>query len=254
MITNKSIEADIRFYKRYKVFLGKKLRNLPKGNIYYKENNGHKRPYVRRNGKECYLNQKKMKEIIGLRNRKEIERALRLIDDNIRVLDSIEGDIADFDAIVPQLADQKETEGMNRSQKAEFISNRFASEENRANSRKRNMTSDGIGVRSRAELILYEHFKSLGLEFYYEKPLMIDGIVFHPDFTIVRKSDRKIILWEHNGMMDRPDYVATFQRRQFQYAGAGYLPFVNLIYSYDFGEDTIDLLYVDRLLEMMGLI
>lgn len=257
MITKASIQAEIGFYEKYKARLGKQLRSLPKGSIYDKTMHGYKRPHVYRDGKEHYLKQKDIKEIIGLKNREEIETAISLIESNLQVLTEMEQRITDFDVLKPDLAFIEDTEGHNRRQHAQYVDSLFDPKPagtKRTEHKKGHTTSDNVEVRSRAELVLYEHFKNLGLTFWYEKPTMIDGILLHPDFTIIHPKDGRVILWEHCGMMDLENYYKDFLNRQYRYAAEGYLPYRNIVYSYDFGDDSIDITYIDKILQMMGII
>ena len=252
MISRNEIRSEIEFYKDYKEKLIAFKRKLPKGNLFYRTIRNHKRAYVRRNGREKYLGRKDLKEIAGLSNRKEAETALIAINSNIKVLEEMGDKLIDFDTIIPKLTYINGRDKVSRGQAVELIDGIAGIKE--TYNKNGHVTSDGVVVRSRAELILYEYFKSKGLEFYYEKPLMVGGVVLHPDFTIVRKSDKKEILWEHCGMMERQGYYSEFLRRLNMYASEGFLPYDNLILTYDFGGDSIDMHHIERLLRMMGLI
>ena len=254
MITKASIQAEIGFYEKYKARLGKQLRSLPKGSIYDKTMHGYKRPHVYRDGKEHYLKQKDIKEIIGLKNRGEIETAISLIESNLEALTDMEQRFTDFDVLKPDLAFIEDTEGNTRRHHAQYVDSLFDPKSAGAKHKQEHTTSDNVKVKSRAELVLYEHFKNLGLTFQYEKPLMIDGQIIHPDFTITHPKDGRVILWEHCGMMDIENYYENFLNRQYRYAREGYLPYRNIVFSYDFGDDTIDITYIDKILQMMGII
>jgi hypothetical protein len=59
----------------------------------------------------------------------------------------------------------------------------------------------------------------------YEEPFVgRDGREVLPDFTIVTGDGRKV-LWEHAGMLDRPDYARKWTLKQAWYAENGILPY-----------------------------
>ena len=115
-------------------------------------------------------------------------------------------------------------------------------------------TSDGIYVKSKSELIIYEFLKSKGVVFLYERPLLIQNNLRYPDFTILRPSDGKIFIWEHFGMMDIESYAIRARQKIREYSCAGYWPFYNFIITYDFGDGKIDMIELERLLKMIQVI
>ena len=103
-------------------------------------------------------------------------------------------------------------------------------------------TSDGTYVKSKSELFIYEY------------PTSINGKVFYPDFTIMRPSDGKIILWEHFGMMGLEGYRNQTQQKLFDYSCEGYWPFKNLITTFEFRDGDLDVSEIERILVMMEII
>ena len=53
-------------------------------------------------------------------------------------------------------------------------------------------------VRSKSEVLIADSLYRAGIPYRYECPLQLDKTVFHPDFTILRLSDRKTMYWEPN--------------------------------------------------------
>lgn len=68
------------------------------------------------------------------------------------------------------------------------------------------ITTLNESVRSKSEYMIAECLHSANIPYLYEKPLDLDRITVHPDYTILRISDRKELYWEHLGKMDDPDY------------------------------------------------
>ncbi len=63
-------------------------------------------------------------------------------------------------------------------------------------------------VRSKSELNIANMLKKHGIPYKYEYPLLLkDGVIIHPDFTVLNVKKRKIYYWEHRGMMDNLEYA-----------------------------------------------
>lgn len=70
------------------------------------------------------------------------------------------------------------------------------------------VTNKGEHVRSKSELTIANALYQHGIPYRYEARFdMKDGTSVHPDFTILCVSKRKIIYWEHRGMMDDIKYA-----------------------------------------------
>ena len=61
-------------------------------------------------------------------------------------------------------------------------------------------------VRSKSEVMIANCLARAGIPYRYECPLKLGNKIIHPDFTILRMSDRKEIYWEHLGMIDDTEY------------------------------------------------
>lgn len=69
-------------------------------------------------------------------------------------------------------------------------------------------TNNGEFVRSKSELTIANALAKKAIPYKYECPLELkSGAIIHPDFTILNVSKRKVIYWEHRGMMDDRDYA-----------------------------------------------
>ena len=72
------------------------------------------------------------------------------------------------------------------------------------------VTEKGERVRSKSEKILADYFYRNNILYQYEKPLYLKGYgTMYPDFTFLSKKTRKEIYWEHEGMMDKPEYAKS---------------------------------------------
>jgi len=79
-------------------------------------------------------------------------------------------------------------------------------------------TTRGELVRSKSELVIANYLHNAGLRYYYERPL--EGRAapgrLRPDFTFVDDSG-DVFVWEHLGMLDRPDYVRSWEWKKAWY-------------------------------------
>ena len=69
------------------------------------------------------------------------------------------------------------------------------------------ITNRGEQVRSKSELNIANMLDKYGIPYKYECPLkLMNGWVIYPDFTVLNERTRKLIYWEHRGMMDDIEY------------------------------------------------
>ena len=111
------------------------------------------------------------------------------------------------------------------------------------------MTMRGERVRSKSEQIIADRLFVNGIPYKYECPIEIDGLVLHPDFTILRMSDRKEIYLEHCGKMDDPAYAQDAISRFNRYALSGIVPGDRLFTLYETNRNPLDTRILDKMIE-----
>jgi hypothetical protein len=86
------------------------------------------------------------------------------------------------------------------------------------------LTRRGDTVRSKSEVIianlLHPH-----IQYHYEHPLEIDGVVKYPDFTIEDDDTGITYYWEHCGMLHDAGYRRRWEQKQQWYREHGILPY-----------------------------
>lgn len=96
------------------------------------------------------------------------------------------------------------------------------------------LTNKGIRVRSKSEKILADYFDSLGLVYKYECPLYLNDYGnIYPDFTFLSRKTGREIYWEHEGMIDNPEYARTAIQKIETYEKNGIFPGDNLILTFE---------------------
>ncbi len=88
--------------------------------------------------------------------------------------------------------------------------------------------NNGIYVRSKSERIIANKLFEYGLIFKYEAPLKLNSDTLYPDFTILRE-DGKVVIWEHNGLMNNEDYILQTFRKIRKYRKANFIQHTNFI-------------------------
>ena len=87
---------------------------------------------------------------------------------------------------------------------------------------KRQITSRGLRVRSKSEVLIAEKLYGYSLDNRYEQVIHIGSIDVAPDFTI-RRSDGKIFLWEHEGLTNNQRYIDWQIKKLQLYASIGFI-------------------------------
>ena len=110
------------------------------------------------------------------------------------------------------------------------------------------LTLNGERVRSKAEAMMADRLKFYNIPYKYECPIVVDGEVFHPDFTVLRVRDRKVFYWEHCGLMDKEDYANYAVSKFNKYAKEGIILGKNLFATFETGRCPMDTGAIDSLI------
>ena len=109
-------------------------------------------------------------------------------------------------------------------------------------------TLRGERVRSKSEQIIADRLFVNNIPYKYECPLKIGKTIIHPDFTILRRSDRKEIYHEHLGKTDDLKYQNdNFPRINF-YILNGFVLGENLFLSFESSTTPLDVRVIDKLI------
>jgi len=102
-------------------------------------------------------------------------------------------------------------------------------------------TNSGIRVRSKSEKILADYFESVGLNYKYECPLVLKPFgTIYPDFTFLSKKTGNEVYWEHEGMMDNPEYARSAIQKIDLYEKNGIYPGERLILTFETSVTTLN--------------
>lgn len=109
-------------------------------------------------------------------------------------------------------------------------------------------TMRGERVRSKSEMIIADRLFANGIPYKYECPLTVGKIVFHPDFTILRKSDRKELYLEHCGKIGDADYADDMVDRMNNYILADIREGDRLFLTFESANKPLDVRVVDKMI------
>lgn len=104
-------------------------------------------------------------------------------------------------------------------------------------------------VRSKSEVIIANELLRANIPYRYECPIMLGGQKVHPDFTILRMSDRKEVYWEHLGMLDDADYRNNALRKIREYEKHGIFPGNDLIITAETLKNPLNAAHVRSMIE-----
>ena len=83
-------------------------------------------------------------------------------------------------------------------------------------------TLRGDFVRSKSECLIADRLYLSGLHYRYEEELCIEFDTYYPDFMIMNPINDEIIIWEHFGKMDNPNYLGRAIKKIDAYSDIGY--------------------------------
>ena len=110
------------------------------------------------------------------------------------------------------------------------------------------VTTKGERVRSKSEVIIADRLRANGIPYRYECPLKVGKKIIHPDFTILRMSDRSILYHEHCGKMGDQKYVEDMLVRQKDYNEAGIILGDRLFYTFESDTVPLDVTILDNII------
>ncbi len=113
-----------------------------------------------------------------------------------------------------------------------------------------NYTANGEKCRSKSEAMIGTCLEHRGSIYWYDTALRLaDGSVIYPDFKIYQPVRRRLIILEHFGMMDNPNYSEKAIRRLEKYSQSGFYLGLNLFYTYETRDKPLTMKDIERKLD-----
>ncbi len=110
-------------------------------------------------------------------------------------------------------------------------------------------TVGGEHVRSKSEVIIADMLKHYDVPYHYEPVLKLRDQVKCPDFLVLNTKTRKEYIWEHFGMMDKPEYCKDAIEKLSFYENTGYSLGDNLIITMESSLHPLDTKYAERMIK-----
>ena len=86
----------------------------------------------------------------------------------------------------------------------------------------------------------------------YECPINLKGLgMIYPDFTCLRLTDRKTILWEHLGMMTDWIYCQKAMKKIDIYSKNGFIQGRDIIYTFESEKNSLNTMSVENLINQI---
>ena len=115
------------------------------------------------------------------------------------------------------------------------------------------VTEAGILTRSKSEAFIGTQLERHNLPYRYEPELDLGFRKIYPDFAVFLPEERRVVYWEHFGLVDNPAYMMNALHKIDDYIKAGYYPGINLIITYETKEQPLTIATINEKIEdLMG--
>lgn len=108
-----------------------------------------------------------------------------------------------------------------------------------------------ISVRSKSEMMILMRLQESGFCVKYEPKLELNSKVFCPDFEVLLPACRRLIYYEHFGMIDNPVYAKRAFEKLKTYAENGILLGYNLVITFETQDCPLTLADIDAVIEQL---
>ena len=160
--------------------------------------------------------------------RRYISAAMPVLKKNLQCLKRLQRDFRIYDpqeirARLPRAYNEYDLGGV--CLQGDIDPQRWASENYECNEaypeRKIYKSEGGLRTRSKSEAVIATKLEQSGIAFRYEEVIYIGGRRLCPDFSVLHPRQRRVMYWEHFGMMEDPEYAAAAMNKICYYADNG---------------------------------
>lgn len=192
--------------------------------------------------------------IMALIRKRYIEKALKVIDRDIRTLDIAIRHYLPFDEETLMKEYLEKNPGLEPGiyhgiQLDEDWADDYRRQEDFYSDQLVHVSPKGELMRSKGEVYIAARLDHFGIPYRYEASVPHPDVDRVPDFTIRRPRDRKIIYWEHLGRTGDEDYMQGNEIKFLEYENADIVPWDNLIVTYDMKDGGIDAKIIDAMIQ-----
>lgn len=222
------------------------------GRTYFYAKNGKTRKYLGREGSD---------DVVRIKRARYVEKAITILENDLRLLDKLAKGykFTDFEDINLMIPKTYRPEAYDYYENLPDVAKKWLEEKEAEKASFGpwypedliHRVSNGLMVRTKSEMAIAEILLRNGIPFVYELPHVLkNGRIVHTDFTILSIVDYKTeYLLEHEGSMEEQGYRRKHSWRIENYFLSGYVPNVNIFFTFDGVDGSIDGESVQRIID-----
>ncbi|MBR2548549.1 MAG: hypothetical protein IKE92_00870 [Clostridiales bacterium] len=233
----------------------KKMQSLPEGRINIRTRNGNTYYYLTcSDSSDKYLSREDTKLIELLMQKNYLNRVLKRAKEELDALEKMLKLYPDVLAedVFDQLSEVRKSHIKPINAYDDAYAQKWMAVPYKRKPFKKSMpefyTTKGERVRSKSEVIIADRLRANGIPYRYECPLKVGKKIIHPDFTILRMSDMKILYHEHCGKMGDKEYIEDMLTRAKDYSLENIILGDRLFYTFESETTPLDIVMLDKLI------
>lgn len=217
--------------------------------------------YIKEGKRRKYLGGVKSDDVVRIKRTRYVEKAIVVLENDLRLLDKLAKGykLSDFEEINMMIPKTYRPETYDYYEHLPDVAKRWLEEKEAEKASYGpwypedliHRVSNGLMVRTKSEMAIAEILLRNGIPFVYELPHVLkNGKVVHTDFTILSIVDYKTeYLLEHEGSMEDQEYRRKHSWRIENYFLSGFVPNVNIFFTFDGVDGSIDGESVQRIID-----
>ena len=237
LIIHRLIEDELRRCESLYNRLESQLKNAPAGSLV----RHHSKYYraTRESGKQCFIPLQGSVVVNRLKTKRYIKEGLPLLRERIKACSLFLKHDIFYD---PKKMEHKlPSQYQSLADTDIFLENDINIDKWKNNHYKRNpmeipvphYTANGCMVRFKSEAMIGTALEHADLLYICEPELMLGHHRVYPDFAVFLPTIRRIVYWEHLGIIDDPQYIMRNMQKLDEYARNGIYLGINLIITWE---------------------
>lgn len=239
-LMHEMMQKEVIRYKEQYTRMQKELRKLPKGSLTI-DRHGNLCRYIKDRGKQyrVILPPHEYRLIIALKKRRYIKAGMYILEKRIKACEKFleMAQLYDPRKIEAELPVQyRGMQGIDVFLRGDINVEEWIKKPHRRNPRSiatPHYTAGGVVVRSKSEAIIGTRLEERKVLFRPEPEIQLRSYKAYPDFEIFQEKHRRLVYWEHLGMIDDEGYMFSNLRKLEDYAEHGIRLGDNLFITYE---------------------
>lgn len=258
IILNQKIREELRMCQNLYDRLHSEFAELASGAII--ERNGNYNRFYRENGRQCWkkISDENDSLLYELRKKKYIKSGLPILEKKIKACKCFLKNDVLYDPVgigENFLEQYKKMHKIDVFLESDINPDEWNSEDYvRGTMHSQNLiheVSNGFSARSKSETMIAMRLKEKGIKFRYEPEVKLGRHKVFPDFEILLEKRRRVVYWEHFGMMDDSEYAVKALKKLQEYAENNIILGYNLVITYETKEKPLTLIEIDKIINKL---